>query len=247
MSPLAIWRTARTRRDDGGRPDRDLVGPSRPARAVPATEQPDEHVVDVLDRGPRFLRGLGPLPDDPTGRWRPRTRDRAYTTLCDRRLASFASGPGSNGGATVTPCAVDRPTVDRRRGHADASAAGYGVKLVRGPFVRLARHELACDDEDELARARRPASTATRRRSVLRRRRAEPRARRGRVRRRARGRQRRRGPRDAPAHHPGLSVELGPRRRRRRRAGRRARPAVRDHAGRRRARRASRSRGRAGR
>ncbi len=26
----------------------------------------------------------------------------------------------------------------------------YGVKLVRGPFVRLPRHELACDSEDEL-------------------------------------------------------------------------------------------------
>ncbi|HMJ79014.1 MAG TPA: DNA cytosine methyltransferase, partial [Iamia sp.] len=28
--------------------------------------------------------------------------------------------------------------------------AGYGVKLVRGPFVRLDRHPLACEDEDDM-------------------------------------------------------------------------------------------------
>jgi DNA (cytosine-5)-methyltransferase 1 len=39
---------------------------------------------------------------------------------------------------------MERPDPSpRRRG-------GYGVKLVRGPFVRLPPHELACEEEDEL-------------------------------------------------------------------------------------------------
>lgn len=33
---------------------------------------------------------------------------------------------------------------------ASGAKRGYGVKLVRGPFVRLPPHELACDDENEL-------------------------------------------------------------------------------------------------
>lgn len=77
-----------------------------------------------------------------------RTSDRTLARAAPRWYSGCRAGASEGARPSPTPSLQwlgersDVVSIKRER--------TFGVKLVRGPFVRLSRHELACDSEDEL-------------------------------------------------------------------------------------------------